>query len=185
MHNGRQFMCRAAIAALAGWPLASRAMAANPADEGRQAAALLRAEFVDATGGLHRLSELTRPLLLVDLWAAWCSGCIEELPTIDRLARQLGPESIDVVLIRHEMNWQDDTVFARKNRLPFRFWRLSPHSAVLTEAAFGMESDRFGLPQSLVFAGRARTLVQSELGSQDWCAPPQLRRVRAWLAAAS
>ena len=134
-------MRRAAIAALAGLPLASRAMAANSADEGRQAAALLRAEFVDATGGLHRLSELTRPLLLVDLWAAWCSGCIEELPTIDRLARQLGAESIDVVLISHEMNWQDDTAFARKNRLPFRFWRLSPHSAALTEAAFRMESD--------------------------------------------
>lgn len=179
-------MRRAAIAAMAGWPLAARATAADfSADQGRQVAALLRAEFVDADGGLHRLGELTRPLLLVDLWAAWCSECIEELPMIDRLSRQLEPEMIDVVLISHEMNWQDDTTFARKSRLPFRFWRLSPRSAALTEAAFRMESDRFGLPQSLVFTGRARTLVQSELGSLDWCAPPQLRRVRAWLAAAS
>ena len=178
-------MRRAAITALAGWPLASRAMAANSAVEARQAAALLGAEFVDAAGDLHRLSELARPLLLVDLWAAWCPGCVEELPTIARLTRQLAPEMIDVVLISHEMNWQDDTAFARKNQLPFRSWRLSPRSAALTDAAFRMESDRFGLPQSLVFAGQARTLVQAELGSLDWCAPPQLRRVRAWLAAAS
>jgi thiol-disulfide isomerase/thioredoxin len=178
-------MRRAAITALAGWPLAARAMAADSAVEVRQAAALLGAEFVDAAGGLHRLSELARPLLLVDLWAAWCPGCVEELPTLCRLTTQLGPERIDVVLISHAMNWRDDMAFARKNQLPFRTWRLSPRSAALTDAAFRMESDRFGLPQSLVFAGQARTLVHSSLGSLDWCAPPQLRRVRAWLAAAS
>src|SRR5690348_11417263 len=109
----------AAIALVAKWPLASRAIAADSAINERQAAALLRAEFVDATGGLHRLVELTRPLLLVDLWAAWCPGCVEELPAIDRLNTQLGPEMIDVVLISHEMNWREDMAFARKNRLPF------------------------------------------------------------------
>jgi hypothetical protein len=47
-----------------------------------------------------------------------------------------------------------------------------------------MESDRFALPQTLVFAGRDRALVRSQEGSQDWSAPDQLRLAQGWLAAA-
>jgi thiol-disulfide isomerase/thioredoxin len=184
MRGGRQIKRRAIIVGLAGWPFVARAAPTDPVPRGRQAAALLGAEFVDDANRPHRLNELMCPLLLVDLWAAWCPGCAEELPTIDRLTAQLGPEKVDVVLVSHEMNWHADVAFARAHRLPFRCWRLSPHSAALTAAAFCMESDRFGLPQSLVFAGQTRTLVQSSLGSLDWCAPLQLQRARAWLAAA-
>jgi thiol-disulfide isomerase/thioredoxin len=150
----------------------------------RQAEALSHAEFIDPDGTTHRLGELTRPLLLVNLWAAWCAGCIEELPTLRTLTSLLGPNAIDVVLLSHEMNWRGDQTYARKAALPFHHWRLAaevPQS--VTAAAFRMEVDRFALPQSLVFAGRARTLVLSEEGSQDWSAPAQVRLARGWLAA--
>ena len=186
MDDPRRIRRRTALAMLAGWPLAAPARAADTgtAPERRQAEALARAQFTDATGAQHQLSELTRPLLLINLWAAWCPGCLTELPTISHLLSQLGPDSIDVVLLSHYMNWHGDVAFARQNRLPFRHWRLSPQSADATAASFRMEADRFGLPQSLVFTGRQRTLVHSALGSLDWSGPQQLRLARAWLAAA-
>ncbi|MGA3398302.1 MAG: TlpA disulfide reductase family protein [Acetobacteraceae bacterium] len=207
MHRPPRVDRRTALGLLAALPLgvnAHRTSAASPAElrtsaaspteqgasitspaERRQAEALAQAEFTDPQGAAHRLSELTRPLVLVNLWAAWCAGCLEELPTIRALASLLGPEAIDVVLLSHEMNWRGDQAYARKASLPFRHWRLAaqgPES--ITAAAFRVEADRFALPQTLVFAGRDRTLVRSQEGSQDWAAPDQVRLARAWLAAA-
>ncbi|HTB44273.1 MAG TPA: TlpA disulfide reductase family protein [Acetobacteraceae bacterium] len=153
--------------------------------EARQAEALAHAEFVDPQGTPHRMSELTRPLVLVNLWAAWCPGCLEELPTIHALAALLGSESIDVVLLSHAMNWHGDQSYMRSANLPFRHWRLSGQVPESVEAAaFRMEADRFALPQSLVFAGRDRVVVRAQEGSLDWMAPDQVRLARRWLAAA-
>lgn len=194
MHQRPHVLRRTALGMVAAWPLgtiARRASAAAPPmpvasqAASRQAEALGEAEFTDPQGIPHRLSDLTRPLLLVNLWAAWCAGCLEELPTIRSLASQLGPDAIDVVLLSHAMNWRGDQAYARGAGLPFRHWRLSASvSDSVVAAAFRIESDRFALPQSLVFAGRDRVLVRSEEGSKDWGARDQVRLARAWLAAA-
>ena len=147
-----------------------------------QAEVLAEAEFTDARNGVHRFSELTRPLLLVNLWAAWCAGCLTELPTIQALESRLGPGVMDVVLLSHAMNWRGDLAYARDARLPFRHWRLSARMA--EAAAFGVERDRFGLPRTLVFAGQKRMLVASHLGSRDWADPEQVRLARGWLRTA-
>ena len=98
MHRPLPIMRRTALGILAGAPLSisARQAAAASSGEGSQAEALIGAEYADAQGALHRLTELTRPLLLVNLWAAWCAGCLSELPTIQQLASRLGPDAIDV-----------------------------------------------------------------------------------------
>ncbi len=187
MHRPPRLVRRAALGMLATWPLVVTARSAPTAlsPEARQAETLRNADFTDPAATPHRLSELTRPLLLVNLWASWCSGCLEELPTIGALASALGPEAIDVVLLSHAMNWPVDQAYARKTGLPFRHWRLSSRTPeTVAAAAFRMESDRFALPQTLVFAGRDRALVRSQEGSQDWSAPDQVRLAQGWLAAA-
>lgn len=181
------YLRRTALRMLAGYPLAipARGMAGASPAELRQAAALAGAEFTDAQGAIHRLSELARPLVLINLWAAWCIGCLIELPTIRGLGSQLGPEALDVVLLSHDMNWRADLAYVREAGSPFRHWRLSPQAtANVVAAAFRIDADRFGLPQSVVFAGRKRTLVRSCQGSVEWTAPEQLRAARAWLEAA-
>lgn len=173
---------RTALGMLAAWPFN---VSSQPAAAASQAEALAAAEFSDEQNAAHRLGELTSPLLLVNLWAAWCAGCLEELPSIRVFASRLGAGAIDVVLLSHEMNWHGDLAYARQTRLPFRHWRLSARVAeTAVAAAFGVEGDRFGLPQSLVFAGRKRMLVASHLGSRDWAAPEQLRLARGWLDSA-
>jgi thiol-disulfide isomerase/thioredoxin len=180
MHRPKHFSRRTALGLMATW---QAGMFSQPA-AASQAEVLAEAEFTDERNSVHHLNELTRPLLLVNLWAAWCAGCLVEMPTIQALASRLGPDSIDVVLLSHGMNWVGDLAYMREARLPFPHWRLSnrvPETVVA--AAFRVQGDRFGLPQSLVFAGRRRELVASYLGSRDWTAPEQLRLARGWLDA--
>jgi thiol-disulfide isomerase/thioredoxin len=187
MHRSRHFARRSALSLLASLPFGVpvRQAAAASASELRQAEVLAAVAFTDEFNTVHRLSELTRPLLLVNLWAAWCAGCLEEMPTIQALTSHLGADVMDVVLLSHDMNWPSDLAYAHRAGLPFRHWKLAaqvPESIVA--AAFRIEGDRFGLPQSLVFAGRQRALVGSHQGSRDWAAPELIREVRGWLDAA-
>jgi len=177
---------RSLIAAAAAAPvhLLPRRAAAAPAAVARQSHALATANFIAADGAMHRLDELTRPLILVNLWAYWCEGCLLELPGLRQMVDRVGPDSIDVILLSHAMNWQGDLAYARRVGLGFRLWCLAPLTSEQSmAAAFRVENDRFGLPQSLVYAGPARDLVYYDEGSQDWASPEQIGRVRAWLTA--
>lgn len=124
--------------------MSSRPATAAPSAAARQAEALTGAGFADVNGAVHRLSELNRPLVLVNLWAAWCARCRTELPTIRWLAERLGPNAIDVVLLSHEMNWAGDVTYARAAGIDLSHWRLSMDtSAAVVAAVFHIESDRF------------------------------------------
>ena len=180
MHRTRHFTRRAALGLAATWQLGMVSQAASAS----QADVLAAAEFIDGHNALHHLTELTRPLLLVNLWAAWCPGCLTEMPAMRSLATRLGPDAIDIVLLSHPMNWNADLAYARVAGLPFPHWRLSSRvPEAVVASAFHMQGDRFGLPQSLVFAGRRRELVATYLGSRDWTAPEQIRLARGWLDA--
>ncbi|HEX3992839.1 MAG TPA: TlpA disulfide reductase family protein [Acetobacteraceae bacterium] len=178
MRRPRPLTRRSALSLAAALPVGLVSQRASAS----QAELLTMAEFTDERNTLHHLGELTRPLLLVNLWAAWCPGCLTELPTMQALAARLGADAIDVVLLSHGMNWNRDLAYARATGLPFRHWRLSnrvPETVVA--AVFRVQGDRFGLPQSLVLAGSRRELVASYLGSRDWTEPEQLRLARGWL----
>lgn len=55
--------------------------------------------FVRASGMRQRLSDFIGEPVLVNLWATWCGPCQEELPSLDRLARGLGPKGLVVLAV--------------------------------------------------------------------------------------
>ena len=42
-------------------------------------------EYRSLNGNVHRLSELKGKVVVIDFWGTWCPGCVEELPTLQRL----------------------------------------------------------------------------------------------------
>ena len=46
-------------------------------------------ELEDVDGRMHRLAEYRGKVVLVNFWATWCAPCREEMPTIERLRREL------------------------------------------------------------------------------------------------
>lgn len=77
-------------AALGGWLQHRSRLAHVPAGThvtaiGEQAPDLM---LVDLAGRPHRLSEYRGRRVLMNFWASWCGPCLDEMPALDRTARE-------------------------------------------------------------------------------------------------
>jgi thiol-disulfide isomerase/thioredoxin len=79
----------------------------NPLSKGEMAAfvfrkapeALPEATFQDATGKERTLADWRGKVVLVNLWATWCLPCRKEMPSLDRLQKELGSDKFEVVAV--------------------------------------------------------------------------------------
>ncbi len=53
----------------------------------------------DLDGRPHDLAAAAGRVVLVNFWATWCPPCVEELPSLQRLADRLGPEGLVVLTV--------------------------------------------------------------------------------------
>jgi thiol-disulfide isomerase/thioredoxin len=55
--------------------------------------------FQDASGRQLTLADFKGRVVLLNIWATWCSPCRKEMPTLDRLQAALGGPSFEVVAL--------------------------------------------------------------------------------------
>ncbi|MBS0518162.1 MAG: TlpA family protein disulfide reductase [Proteobacteria bacterium] len=53
---------------------------------------LLDFPFIDAEDKPHKLSDYAGKVLLVNFWATWCTPCVKEMPSLDRLQGQMSKD---------------------------------------------------------------------------------------------
>ena len=53
--------------------------------------------FEDEHGKVHALSRFRGKIVLLNIWATWCTPCRREMPSLDRLQAQLGGADFQVV----------------------------------------------------------------------------------------
>jgi thiol-disulfide isomerase/thioredoxin len=79
----------------------------NPLSQGQMAAFVFRktpeappeAAFQDATGKERTLADWRGKVVLLNLWATWCLPCRKEMPSLDRLQKELGSDKFEVVAV--------------------------------------------------------------------------------------
>jgi thiol-disulfide isomerase/thioredoxin len=54
---------------------------------------------MDVDGNEIRISDEAGKLVVVTFWASWCPPCLKELPVLDNIQTQLGPDAIRVVAV--------------------------------------------------------------------------------------
>lgn len=54
--------------------------------------------FTDASGRAMTLEDFRGRVVVLNLWATWCTPCVAEMPTLDRLQQQVGEDAIVVAL---------------------------------------------------------------------------------------
>jgi len=111
--------------------------------------------------------------LIVNLWATWCAPCLEELPSLDALQRELG-DDVRVLAVAMEPGDGEaqERMFAKLGITELTLLR-DPRLQLMRE----LDSD-LQLPLTLVYNRRGREIGRL-IGTADWSAPESVRLVRA------
>jgi thiol-disulfide isomerase/thioredoxin len=56
-------------------------------------------KFQDAEGRERTLADWRGKVVLLNLWATWCLPCRKEMPSIDRLQKEVGSDKFEVVAL--------------------------------------------------------------------------------------
>ena len=130
--------------------------------------------FTDAAGKPHTLAEFKGKAVIVNLWATWCAPCVQEMPTLAKLATASAGQPLAVVPI--SLDSADDVAnaqgfIAKRPPLPF-------YSDTKYALPFGFKPSVASLPTTLLIdaAGNVRGRVAA---GADWSGPDAARVVAA------
>jgi thiol-disulfide isomerase/thioredoxin len=130
--------------------------------------------FLDGAGKPHTLAEFKGKVVIVNLWATWCAPCVQEMPTLAKLAQTSAGQPLAVVPI--SLDNADDAAnaqgfIAKRAPLPF-------YSDTKYPLPFAFKPSVASLPTTLLIdrAGNVRGRVS---GGADWSGPDAQRVIEA------
>ncbi len=134
-------------------------------------------ELKDMQGRLVNLDEYRGRVTLVNFWATWCPPCVEEMPSLNRLAQRYGEQEFAVVSIDFRESKETVAEFGKKISIDFPVLLDS-------DGKVSMAWKVFGLPSSFIVdrQGRIRYSVNRAI---DWDAPEVQRKVDSLLKESS
>ncbi len=130
----------------------------------------------DLAGQAVRLSNLRGKVVLLNLWTTWCPPCREEMPSMERLFRQLRDRGFVLLAVS-----QDEA--GKAAVAPFvRDLGLTFPVLVDPEHQVGDRYQVWGYPESFIIDREGR-VVERVIGPRQWDAPAQVEALEALLRA--
>ena len=115
-------------------------------------------------------------VVLLNLWATWCPPCEQEMPSMERLYQEMGPQGLEVVAISIDQLTPDAVrQWAEERELSF---------TVLHDRTGRIQQvyQTTGMPESFV-VDREGVIVKKVIGATEWDHPAQKALFRRLLAA--
>ena len=127
-----------------------------------------------ADGQKVSLAGLSGRAVLLNFWAAWCLECRSEMPTFERLHRELSVQGLAVVGI----NAREETTTIREyaKELGLTFPLISDPTGQIN-SAYGV----IGLPTTFLIARSGRAVALA-IGPREWGGKPARAIIQALLA---
>jgi peroxiredoxin len=135
-----------------------------------------RARTVDGTNRVRSLGDYKGKVLVLNIWATWCAPCIFEMPSFERLHRQLPDTNLKVVAVSIDDVVGTDSVRAYAHSLGLTF-------DILLDSLHTIDRDYqvTGYPETFVIA-RDGTIRKKWIGPADWSSAPNVRLLSDLLA---
>jgi thiol-disulfide isomerase/thioredoxin len=115
-------------------------------------------------------------VVLINLWATWCTPCRKEMPALAALQKQLGSRDFEVVAISVDRKGADaSAAFLIENNATALQLYTDASASVLDEL------QAVGLPASVLVDRQGRE-VGRLLGPADWSGPDALKLIKAAIA---
>ena len=146
-----------AAAWLALTPTSTRRLTRLPAD-----APARLSQFYDRSGAAVPIERFRGKIVVLNLWAAWCGPCIEEMPSLDRLAEKLPQDRYAVIAVSQDRSGAQAAGPAFE-RLALR--RLELY--LDPDGKLGAEIGARGMPTTLILGPDGAPLAYRE-GAAVW-----------------
>ena len=119
-------------------------------------------KFQDAEGKERTLADWRGKVVLLNLWATWCLPCRKEMPSLDRLQKELGSDKFEVVALSVDRKGLDAS---RKFLDETKVGRLGLYVDASGRAI--SELRVVGLPATLLLDAQGREIGRL-LGPAEW-----------------
>ncbi|HZP92475.1 MAG TPA: TlpA disulfide reductase family protein [Burkholderiales bacterium] len=127
----------------------------------------------DLDGRKHDLAQYRGKVVVLNFWATWCGPCVQEMPSLQRLAEKLAKEPFALIAVNFGESENTVRPFLRKLGLKF------PVLLDKDMSASSLWVDK-GLPTTFVIDPRQKIRYQV-LGDLQWDAPEIETRIRELL----
>jgi cytochrome c biogenesis protein CcmG/thiol:disulfide interchange protein DsbE len=124
----------------------------------------------DLQGRPVRLEDLRGQVVLLNIWATWCGPCRDEMPSMERLHRELGPKGLKIIAVSVDAapgavssdgrEGGDVAEFARQLGLTFTIWH-DPSGEIQRMYR------TTGVPESFVI-DRNGVIQKKVIGATEW-----------------
>ena len=115
-------------------------------------------------------------VVLLNIWATWCGPCRVEMPSMQRLEKQLGPKGLRIVAVSVDVAGMENAIkqFTEEMQLSFE---------ILHNAPGDIQSiyQTTGVPETFII-GRDGRLRRRVIGADNWDSPANVAYLERLLA---
>lgn len=129
----------------------------------------------DARGNRHQLSKYHGQVVLLNFWASWCAPCIQEMPDLEELAREMKGLPFSLVALSSDDSWDAIHKVIGQRDLNMQIYR-DPQGAKKQQMIYGTEK----LPETYVIDKKGRVRLRF-INVQPW-KDEGIRGYLEWLA---
>ncbi|MGW8301898.1 MAG: TlpA disulfide reductase family protein [Desulfobacterales bacterium] len=116
-------------------------------------------------GKMVSLSDYRGHVVLVNVWATWCPPCVDEMPSMEKLYRELEGENFEILAVSIDALGQKAVApFMKKYNLSFPAL-MDPDGTIKTLF------QTTGVPESFII-NQEGILIEKVIGPKDWATPP-------------
>jgi len=112
-------------------------------------------------------------LLILNFWATWCQPCVSEVPSLNTLQRELGPDGVVVLGISEDKDPQAYQQFLQRFNVSYQTAR-DPSAATKTE--YGTVQ----IPETYIIDTKGK-VVEKVVSDADWASPRMIEHVKSLL----
>jgi len=130
---------------------------------------------LDGTRTRRTLADYSGKVVLLNVWATWCEPCRVEMPSIEKLHRELGPQGLAVVAISVDDPGAEQRIRDYVTKLGLTFEILHDPQQGTTR-----NYQITGYPETFIIA-RDGTIRRKMIGPDDWSSSSNRALVRELL----
>jgi cytochrome c biogenesis protein CcmG, thiol:disulfide interchange protein DsbE len=146
--------------------------------EAGSAAPAFRATTTSTSAPLQvkSLTDYKGQVVVLNLWATWCGPCRAEMPSLEKLYHELGPDGLKIVAVSIDQPGMEDAIRDFKKEYSLTFEVLYAPDGKIRD-----DYQATGFPETFII-GKDGVIRKRVIAATDWDAEPQKALLRQLLA---